>query len=575
MDNVWSPKTAKFDEEENEEQIASSQKFISGTNEQFQISENEDYLDNLLASVNAGNAKANQEELEKHKREEEERKKEEARIHAEQQKRILAEQYEQEQMEKAQREAEEAEEEARLVAEEEKKKQNNMFRRMMGKKVYDFSDIDKEQNESNKAQSDTAQSDTEKAPEPSNEIKGEEEVIDKDVQAVIPQIEENKSTIENEEKEDINNSVTKSEDMNISKNKKEKEKSNNASIFGFFTKKKTKLTGNTNVQKEENKDITQDFEYLATHDELTGLKNERGYQMDIKNKSIKGTAILFFDVNNLKYTNDNLGHQAGNKLLLSTSDKLKELFPECGYRIGGDEFLVVLTGIKDKDVAKKIDEPIEIFRTYMKQKTKDDEEGIIYSASVGYEVGTTEKTLDEVKEKADKKMYANKQAYKKSNPQYDMRNRPENDKQKNEQDTENYDDKLSKEQRALKTQIQTNHQRANKNTTERIMMEIQRRAGEVVAILIASASFDHLFIIQDVNQFIEIMMDNQNLIDYSYLYVIYEGGPQYYGSDEYLSEVTHLFEAIENKIKNSRNRNLSDKEILKIKGINVFKNIYL
>ena len=230
-----------------------------------------------------------------------------------------------------------------------------------------------------------------------------------------------------------------------------------------------------------------------------------------------------------------------------------------------------MSNIKEKDISKKIEEPIEIFRKYMAQKTKEDEEGIIYSASVGYEIGSIEETLDEVKEKADKKMYANKKAYKQSHPDYDMRNKPI-DKPNNKEEKD-YDENLSKEQKALKTQIKTNHQKANVNTTERIMMEIQRRAGEVEAILIASATFDHLFIIQDVNEFIDLMLNNQSIIDYSYLYVIYDGGPQYYGSDEYLSEVTHLFEAIEYKLKNTRN--LTDKEILKIKGINVFKNIYI
>lgn len=520
MNNTWSPKTAKFDED------IIPQKTISGTgvNEQ---SETEDYLDNLLASmnaINADNAKANQEEQLKHKQEDEKQKENEARIHAEQQRRILQEQYEQEQKEKALREAQEAAEEARLAEEEEKKKQNSMFRRILKKEnetselpkqKYDFSNIDKE------------------------------DTIDEEVEEI-----QNNS----EDKEDkIENIITSEEPI------KEKK-----SIFNLFSKQKTSAPV---------KDDELDFEYLATHDELTGLKNERGYQLDIKNKSVKGTAILFFDVNNLKYVNDNLGHQAGNKLLLATSEKLQELFPECGYRIGGDEFIVVLSNIKEKDISKKIAEPIDIFRKYLAQKTNDDEEGIIYSASVGYEIGSIEETLDEVKEKADKKMYANKKAYKQSHPKYDMRNTPVENKITNNQEEKDYDEGLSKEQRALKTQIKTNHQKVDGNTTERIMMEIQRRASEVEAILIASATFDHLFIIEDVNEFIELMLNNQSIIDYSYLYVIYEGGPQYYGSDEYLSEVTHLFEAIEYKLKNTRN--LTDKEILKIKGINVFKNIYI
>lgn len=549
MNNTWSPKTAKFDEED-------IQKNISGTEINGQ-SETEDYLDNLLASmnaINADNAKVNQEEQLKHKKEDEEQKENEARIHAEQQRKILQEQYEQEQKEKALREAQEAAEEELLAKEEEQKKQNSMFRRMMGggakkeniisetKQTYDFSDIDKEEQITPIVQENKDIS-HEKIEEISTDDENDFENITKDDD--IQNLEEN---------------ITDIQPLKDTDKIKEKK-----SFFTLFTKSKSPS------KSEVKEDDKLDFEYLATHDELTGLKNERGYQLDIKNKSVKGTAILFFDVNNLKYVNDNLGHQAGNKLLLAASDKLQELFPECGYRIGGDEFIVLLSNIKEKDISKKIEEPIEIFRKYMAQKTKEDEEGIIYSASVGYEIGSIEETLDEVKEKADKKMYANKKAYKQSHPDYDMRNKPI-DKPNNKEEKD-YDENLSKEQKALKTQIKTNHQKANVNTTERIMMEIQRRAGEVEAILIASATFDHLFIIQDVNEFIDLMLNNQSIIDYSYLYVIYDGGPQYYGSDEYLSEVTHLFEAIEYKLKNTRN--LTDKEILKIKGINVFKNIYI
>lgn len=549
MNNTWSPKTAKFDEED-------IQKNISGTGINGQ-SEAEDYLDNLLASmnaINADNAKVNQEEQLKHKKEDEEQKENEARIHAEQQRKILQEQYEQEQKEKALREAQEAAEEELLAKEEEQKKQNSMFRRMMGggakkeniisetKQTYDFSDIDKEEQITPIVQENKDIS-HEKIEEISTDNENDFENITKDDD--IQNLEEN---------------ITDIQPLKDTDKIKEKK-----SFFTLFTKSKSPS------KSEVKEDDELDFEYLATHDELTGLKNERGYQLDIKNKSVKGTAILFFDVNNLKYVNDNLGHQAGNKLLLAASDKLQELFPECGYRIGGDEFIILLSNIKEKDISKKIEEPIEIFRKYMAQKTKEDEEGIIYSASVGYEIGSIEETLDEVKEKADKKMYANKKAYKQSHPDYDMRNKPI-DKPNNKEEKD-YDENLSKEQKALKTQIKTNHQKANVNTTERIMMEIQRRAGEVEAILIASATFDHLFIIQDVNEFIDLMLNNQSIIDYSYLYVIYDGGPQYYGSDEYLSEVTHLFEAIEYKLKNTRN--LTDKEILKIKGINVFKNIYI
>lgn len=51
-----------------------------------------------------------------------------------------------------------------------------------------------------------------------------------------------------------------------------------------------------------------------------------------------------FDVNNLKMANDTLGHAAGNKLILATAEELTKLYPENAYRVGGDEFIVLLQG---------------------------------------------------------------------------------------------------------------------------------------------------------------------------------------------------------------------------------------
>ena len=61
--------------------------------------------------------------------------------------------------------------------------------------------------------------------------------------------------------------------------------------------------------------------------------------------------------------------------------------------------------------------------------------------------------------------------------------------------------------------------------------------------------------------------------DYSYLYVIYQGGAQYYGADEYFSEITVLFENIAKLITSSGS--VSQKDLLKVKGINIFKDIFV
>lgn len=319
-----------------------------------------------------------------------------------------------------------------------------------------------------------------------------------------------------------------------------------------------------------------DWEYLATHDELTGLFNQRAYEEDKQKERKKPYVIVFIDVNNLKYANDNFGHAAGNKLIVAVADEMKKLFPNCAYRIGGDEFVAIWECGSVKKIEKEIEAIQSKFHESMEKRTKAEEEyALIYAASFGYSYTDGSKSFQEVSDEADKAMYAAKDAYKKAHPQLDMRGGGANKakKKKKDEPPKEYDELLTKEQRALKSTIKDNHRPVSVDSTQQIIMDVQARAAEVVAILIASPTFDQLFIIHDPNTFIGIVMEMESMIDYSYLYILYEGGPQYKGSDEYLSEVTHIFEAIGNGIKSGRIRN--EKDIQKIKGINVFKKIFV
>lgn len=357
---------------------------------------------------------------------------------------------------------------------------------------------------------------------------------------------------------------------------------------GFFSfgKKKPKAEDSEPSKKENDEDSDTDssanasdskpnWEYLATHDELTGLFNQRAYEEDKQKERKKPYAVVFVDVNNLKYANDNFGHAAGNKLIIAVADEMKKLFPECAYRIGGDEFVAIWECSSVKKIEKEIESIQSKFHEAMEKKTKAEEEyALIYSASFGYSYTDGSKSFKEVSDEADKAMYSAKDAYKKAHPQLDMRGGGTKPKKKKEQEQpKEYDELLSKEQRALKQTIKGNHRPVSVDSTQQIIMDVQAKASEVIAILIASPTFDQLFIIHDPNTFIGIVMEMESMIDYSYLYILYEGGPQYKGSDEYLSEVTHIFEAIGNGIKSGRIR--SEKDIQKIKGINVFKKIFV
>ena len=110
----------------------------------------------------------------------------------------------------------------------------------------------------------------------------------------------------------------------------------------------------------------QDLQYLAYHDELTGLPN-KNLLVDRINQSIKTSArdkqkmaIIFLDLDRFKNINDSLGHIIGDALIKEVSERLKRTLREHDTisRNGGDEFVVVLERLKNTNeaihVAKKV-----------------------------------------------------------------------------------------------------------------------------------------------------------------------------------------------------------------------------
>jgi diguanylate cyclase (GGDEF)-like protein len=89
---------------------------------------------------------------------------------------------------------------------------------------------------------------------------------------------------------------------------------------------------------------------VALTDSLTGLRNHRAFHEDLardlrRQDRVGGRlALIMFDLNRLKAVNDTRGHQAGDERLQTLADALSENFRggDCAYRIGGDEFAVIL-----------------------------------------------------------------------------------------------------------------------------------------------------------------------------------------------------------------------------------------
>ncbi len=96
-------------------------------------------------------------------------------------------------------------------------------------------------------------------------------------------------------------------------------------------------------------------QFLAYYDALTGLPN-RILLQDRLDKALAGArrrkdkvALLFLDLDGFKNINDSLGHSVGDLLLQEVSERLKGWAREQDTvaRVGGDEFLIVLSGVKD------------------------------------------------------------------------------------------------------------------------------------------------------------------------------------------------------------------------------------
>jgi diguanylate cyclase (GGDEF)-like protein/PAS domain S-box-containing protein len=102
------------------------------------------------------------------------------------------------------------------------------------------------------------------------------------------------------------------------------------------------------------------IKFMAFHDHLTGLFNRRallGHLNDRINSSEtnrKEFSLLSIDLDRFKFLNDTLGHLAGDEILKRVSERLAQFQNECCfvYRLGGDEFCILLVNINRESTVK-------------------------------------------------------------------------------------------------------------------------------------------------------------------------------------------------------------------------------
>ncbi|MFT0533686.1 diguanylate cyclase domain-containing protein [Castellaniella hirudinis] len=153
------------------------------------------------------------------------------------------------------------------------------------------------------------------------------------------------------------------------------------------------------------------LEYLGQHDVLTQLKN-RSYFVDelarLTRKRTAPVALIALDINNLKRTNDTVGHAAGDDLLRRFGEVLSKAVesPGVAARIGGDEFMVLLPG-QELAAAQALLDDIRVMIDLNNQYHS----GSALSVSAGLAVCLDAAHLERAMQQADEAMYADKQAY--------------------------------------------------------------------------------------------------------------------------------------------------------------------
>jgi two-component system cell cycle response regulator len=158
------------------------------------------------------------------------------------------------------------------------------------------------------------------------------------------------------------------------------------------------------ISVRENKQLLE----LVRTDQLTGLGNQGGLQVDLETRSRRADeepfSLLLLDLNGFKAFNDTFGHPAGDAMLARLGHQFEDAVDGAGnaYRIGGDEFAALIAGPAERvsDVCKRAAEALT-------------------ASGEGYELGAAwgavavpaeARTAAEAMQLADVRMYAQKQS---------------------------------------------------------------------------------------------------------------------------------------------------------------------
>lgn len=163
------------------------------------------------------------------------------------------------------------------------------------------------------------------------------------------------------------------------------------------------------------KESAEHYRRLAMVDSMTEIGNRNAFHVylnDLQKQSPGKLAFVVFDVDDLKQINDQLGHHLGDQAIYTAALCIQIAFGHAGacYRIGGDEFAVILTG----KAVSELPELLIRFRREVEQRWDDSlpSHGISYgwaSEDFSKETSITAEDLARLQADADRSLYQQKQ----------------------------------------------------------------------------------------------------------------------------------------------------------------------
>jgi diguanylate cyclase (GGDEF)-like protein len=153
-------------------------------------------------------------------------------------------------------------------------------------------------------------------------------------------------------------------------------------------------------------------EWLALHDELTGLPNRRlfaarlTHAIEYSDRRSSNLALVVLDLNDFKKINDTLGHVAGDQVLREVSIMLRKSIraSDTVARLGGDEFIIVATDMPNEGAIERFTDSL---RSAFERPIMVNDQAMVVGASFGFAIYPRDaKDATKLLRLADQRMYS-------------------------------------------------------------------------------------------------------------------------------------------------------------------------